>query len=218
MDKEKIILNALEYAKNIFEKEGSGHDFWHTKRVYNNAVEIAKNESCDEFIVKLAALLHDVDDYKIFGGEVGETKNAREFMESNGCSEMVIEHVIQIISTMSFKGDTIIKMKTIEGEIVQDADRLDGLGAIGIARVFTFGGHIGRTIYDPLNKYRTHLTLEEYKNVNVSSINHFYEKLLKLKDLMNTDTGKKVALKRHEFLESYLKQFYIEWDGNDLNN
>ena len=132
---------------------------------------------------------------------------------------MHIENIIYSCANLGFSSNITEKKElSQEGKIVQDADRLDGLGAIGIARVFTFGGHIGRTIYDPLNKYRTHLTLEEYKNVNVSSINHFYEKLLKLKDLMNTDTGKKVALKRHEFLESYLKQFYIEWDGNDLNN
>lgn len=210
---ENIIQNALEYAKKVFENEGSGHDFWHTLRVYNLATTICKKEDADLFVVQLTALLHDVDDIKIFGGEMGQYTNAKKFMESEGLSNEVISRVCDIISKMSFKGKEIDLIDTIEGKIVQDADRLDGIGAIGIARVFTYGGHISREIHNPDIKALENMSKEEYIKNKGTSINHFYEKLFKLKDLMNTNEAKKIAESRHEYLMQYLDRFYKEWNG-----
>ncbi len=218
MEKEnQIISNAIEYTRKMFQNESSGHDFWHTLRVYNNATQIAQNENCDIFIVQLAALLHDVDDQKIFGGTVGQYDNAKQFMIDNEIDENKINQVCQIINKISYKGDHIDEIDTIEGMIVQDADRLDAIGAIGIARTFAFGGNKNREMYNPEIPYQEHMTAEEYKNNNSSTINHFYEKLLKLKDLMNTDTGKQIAIDRHHFMEQFLEQFYNEWEGKDLS-
>ena len=210
---EKIIELATQYAKRMFENEGSGHDFWHTLRVYNNAMLIAKNETCDIFVVRLASLLHDVDDQKIFGGVVGQYDNAQKFMIENNVPEEVIAKVCNIISKISYKGADFEKMDTIEGEITQDADRLDAIGAIGIARTFAFGGNKNREMYNPNIPPREQVTAEEYKNNKESTINHFYEKLLKLKDLMNTKTGKEISEQRHKFMETFLKEFFDEWNG-----
>lgn len=209
-----IIEKAKDYAKIKFENESSGHDFYHTLRVYNMALNIAKKENADIFIVSLAALLHDVDDYKIFGGEVGQTENAEEFMNSQSIEKDVINAVCYVIKNMSYKGDDIVELETLEAKIVQDADRIDALGAIGIARTFTFGGSKGRPIYMPNNNPRDQMTEMEYvSNIGDSSINHFHEKLLKLEKLMNTETAKNIAKHRTEYIKGFLNEFLDEWEG-----
>lgn len=217
MDKERIIEKTIEFVKNKLEGEGSGHDFWHIYRVYNLAVGLAKEENgeVDLFIVKLGALLHDIADWKFNNGDTSVGgKISEEFLRSLEVEEKVIEQVVYIVENISFKGaGEQTKIKTLEGSIVQDADRLDAIGAIGIARVFAYGGHAGREIYNPNVKYEKHKNFEEYKKSKGTSVNHFYEKLLLLKDLMNTETGKRYAEKRHKFMENYLEEFYGEWEG-----
>lgn len=210
----ELINKTKEFIKKIFENEGSGHDYYHTLRVYNLALNIAEKENANILIVSLASLLHDVDDYKIFGGKQGQTVNAEKFMQENNVDINVIEEVCYIIKNMSFKGDKITEMLSLEGKIVQDGDRIDALGAIGIARVFTFGGNKNRPIYIPNNKPRDVLTEEDYiSNIGDSSISHFYEKLLKLKDLMYTNTAKEIAESRTKYMNLFLKEFYEEWEG-----
>ncbi len=212
MNQEEVIEKTKEFVKSKLEGEGSGHDYWHIHKVWANAVNIAKEEKADLFVVELGALLHDIADWKFHALDVGP-RIAREHLKSLGVSNEIIEHVCDIIDAVSFKGAGNEKpMKTIEGKIVRDADRLEALGAIGIARCFAYGGYKGNPIYVPNLKVRNNLKFEEYKKES-SQINHFYEKLLLLKDLMLTETGKKLALGRHEFIENYLKQFFMEWEG-----
>ena len=195
--------------------EGSGHDWWHVYRVWKNAIHIGKQESVDIFVVELAALLHDVADWKFHDGndEIGP-QVAKEWLESLSVDEKVISHVYQIIKDISFKGAGVVTaMKTTEGMVVQDADRLDALGAIGIARTFAYGGSKNREMYNPDINPEMHTSFEQYKNSQGTSINHFYEKLLLLKELMNTATAKQIAEKRHAVMEDYLNQFYREWEG-----
>lgn len=211
----EVILKTLDFVKETLYGEGSGHDYWHVYRVWNNAKSLAQNELCNNYIVELGALLHDIADHKFYGGDltVGP-RVAREFLEKLGVEEEVISGVCEIIATISFKGAKVAsEMSTIEGMIVQDADRLDAIGAIGIARTFAYGGHKGHEMYNPGIKPKLHETFEAYKNSKGTTVNHFYEKLLLLKDLMNTETAKKVAKKRHEYMEEFLSQFYHEWDG-----
>ncbi|HEU4789451.1 MAG TPA: HD domain-containing protein, partial [Flavobacterium sp.] len=192
-----------------------GHDWFHIQRVYKNALLISRGENCDETVVKLGALLHDIADSKFHAGdETVGPKVAREFLESENVSETIISHVIQIIDNISFKGGKTEKTFTsIELDIVQDADRLDAIGAIGIARAFNYGGFKNRTMYDPQIAPNLHMSKEEYKNSQTPTINHFYEKLLLLKDKMNTETGKQIAEQRHHYMQGFLAQFYAEWDG-----
>lgn len=216
MSKSIIIKKTKNYLRMIFEKEGTGHDWWHIKRVLNNATVIAKKEKgADLFIVQLGALLHDIADFKFHGGD--DTKGgkvAAKWLESISVDKLTIKKVVHIVDNVSFKGVGVkSKMKSLEGKIVQDADRLDALGAIGIARAFTYGGYKKRPFYNPSGKTKKHVSFEQYKKGADSTIHHFYEKLLHLKDLMNTKTGKKMALQRHKFLETYLKQFHAEWNG-----
>jgi len=195
--------------------EGSGHDWWHVYRVWKNAIHIGKQESVDIFVVELAALLHDVADWKFHNGndEIGP-QVAKEWLESLGVSVDTVSHVCQIIKDISFKGAGVVTaMKTTEGMVVQDADRLDALGAIGIARTFAYGGSKNREMYNPDINPEMHTSFEQYKNSQGTSINHFYEKLLLLKELMNTATAKQIAEKRHAVMEDYLAQFYREWEG-----
>ena len=183
--------------------------------MYKNAVLIAEEEDCDLMIVKLGALLHDIADSKFNDGdETVGPKVAREFLESQKASEEVIQHVINIIENISFKGGNFEKKFTSkELEIVQDADRLDALGAIGIARTFHYGGFKNRQLYNPNIAPLTNMSKEAYKNSNAPTLNHFYEKLLLLKDKMNTETGRRIAFERHKFMELFLSQFYAEWEG-----
>ena len=209
-----MIENAIKYVKQIFADDCSGHDYHHTMRVYRLAVQIAKQENADILIVQLAALLHDVDDAKLSPETYATKKNAVDFMESNGVDNEIIETVCKIIEEISFAGTDSVVPNTIEGKCVQDADRLDAMGAIGIARTFAYGGSKGRKIYDPEIKPLTNIRKEEYQqNQNSTSINHFYEKLLLLKDMMNTETAKKMAEHRQAVMENYLEEFMAEWEG-----
>lgn len=211
----QIINNTILFVKNQLTHAEGGHDWFHIERVYKNALLIAEEEECDLTVVKLAALLHDIADSKFHGGDesVGP-KTARTFLESQNVSEAIISHVIAIIENISFKGGNFEKtFSSKELEIVQDADRLDAIGAIGIARAFNYGGFKNRPLYNPNIQPKLNLSKKEYKNSEAPTINHFYEKLLLLKDKMNTETGKKLAKKRHDFMISFLSQFYTEWDG-----
>ncbi|WP_264565995.1 HD domain-containing protein [Flavobacterium sp. N3904] len=210
-----LINKTILFVKEKLVNAEGGHDWFHIQRVYKNALLIAKGEKCNETVVKLSALLHDIADSKFHDGdETVGPKIAREFLKSQSVSESVIEHVIQIIDNISFKGRKNEKQfSSIELDIVQDADRLDAIGAIGIARAFNYGGFKNRTMYDPQIAPNLHMTKEEYKNSQAPTINHFYEKLLLLKDKMNTETGKQIAKERHHYMEGFLAQFYAEWDG-----
>lgn len=208
-----LLEKTLLYIKEKFQNDYSGHDYYHSVRVYNLAASICKEENADLEIVQLASLLHDVDDYKLFGGKIGTYSNAEAFLKANGVPDERIKAICGIISTISFKGTDTQVPKSIEGKIVQDADRLDAIGAIGIARVFAYGGSKNRAIHIPHEKAHENMSFEEYSASKGTSINHFYEKLLKLKDLMNTETAKKMAESRHKYMEGFLSEFYAEWDG-----
>jgi len=213
MDSSLILDKTIKYVRQSFQNAEGGHDWWHTHRVYVNAKKIADSEIDIDFeIVLLAALLHDIADSKFHNGdeEIGP-ETARKFLASEGFDNQKLEHVVSIIKNISFKGGNSKRtFNSKELDIVQDADRLDAIGAIGIARVFNFGGFKGNEIYNPEIKPILEMTKEEYKKGRQPSINHFYEKLLLLKDLMNTKTGRQMAQERHEFMLKYLEQFYRE--------
>ena len=210
-----VIENTINFVKKQLENAESGHNWFHMERVYNNALLIAKEETCDLEVVQLAALLHDIADSKFHDGdETVGPKVARAFLSSENVSVETINHVVAIIENISFKGGNFEKKFTSkELEIVQDADRLDAIGAVGIARTFNYGGYKNREIYNPEIAPNLKMSKEEYKNSTAPTINHFYEKLLLLKDKMNTETGKKIAQQRHDFMETFLEQFYKEWNG-----
>jgi len=214
MNKKAIIKQTASYVKNILKKDSTGHDWWHTYRVWKMALKIAKKEkNVDLFVIQLAALLHDIADWKFNGGDMSiGLELAKRWLEKLKVDEKTISKVCEIIENISFKG-AYVKSKPISKEamIVQDADRLDAIGAIGIARCFATGAKLNRVLYNPKIKPKLHKTFEEYKNSKSSSINHFYEKLLLLKDLMNTKTGKEIAKSRHEFMEQFLDRFFSEW-------
>ncbi|MCU4187828.1 HD domain-containing protein [Flavobacterium sp. HXWNR29] len=210
-----IIDNTILFVKQQLENAEGGHDWFHIERVYKNALLIAEGEDCNLTVVKLGALLHDIADSKFHGGdETVGPKTARAFLESQNVKEDIILHVIAIIENISFKGGNFEKkFNSKELEIVQDADRLDAIGAIGIARTFNYGGFKNRPLYNPNIQPNMNMNKEEYKNSESPTLNHFYEKLLLLKDKMNTETGKKIAQKRHDFMVTFLSQFYAEWEG-----
>ena len=211
-----LIQNTIEFVKQQLQNAEGGHDWFHIERVYKNSLLIAKEENCDLLVVQLGALLHDIADSKFYNGDenVGP-KTARTFLENQKVEENIIQNVIDIIKNISFKGGNFNKNFTsIELEIVQDADRLDAIGAIGIARTFNYGGFKNRAIYDPNVPSNLTMTKEEYKNSESPTLNHFYEKLLLLKDKMNTQTAKKLAEKRHAFMQLFLEEFYAEWNGD----
>ncbi|MDO8517033.1 MAG: HD domain-containing protein [Nanoarchaeota archaeon] len=212
MEKKEIIIQTADYIKNKLSGESSGHDWWHAYSVWKNANYISQKEGGDLFTIELASLLHDISDWKFNNGnDLIGPKLAKEFLEKLSVEKNTISNVYNIIRDISFKGAKVdSKIKTIEGMIVQDADRLDAIGAIGIARTFAYGGATGREIYNPEIKPQIHETLEQYKNNKSPTINHFYEKLLLLKDLMNTKTAKEIAEQRHEFMLNFLDQFYKE--------
>lgn len=215
MNSEDVINKTIYFVKETLAGAEGGHDWFHIERVYKNTLIIAKNEQVDVFIVALGALLHDIADSKFYNGDetVGPNK-ARLFLENLDVDPDVIDHVVHIIQNISFKGGhEVQKFKSIELDVVQDADRLDAIGAVGIARCFNYGGFKNRALYNPEILPNLHMTKEEYKASNVPTINHFYEKLLLLKDKMNTKTGKEIAKKRHAFMEVYLEQFFDEWEG-----
>ncbi len=215
MDHSEIIEKTKLFVKKTLADAEGGHDWFHIQRVLNNARLIARGEQANILIIELGALLHDIADSKFHEGDesIGPDK-ARDFLKTQNVTQEVIDHVVQIIENVSFKGGNVAQEFTsIELDIVQDADRLDALGAIGIARTFNYGGYKGRPLYDPAIKPNLNMTKEEYKASTAPTINHFYEKLLLLKDRMNTHTAKKIAEERHQFMENYLDQFYAEWNG-----
>ena len=216
MNKQQIINNTETFVKNTLKNAEGGHDWFHILRVWNNAKLISKNEHVDGFVVELGALLHDIADSKFHeGDETIGPKVAREFLENQQVDESIIVHVENIINNISFKGGNFEQQfNSPELKVVQDADRLDAIGAIGIARTFNYGGFKNRPLYDPEIAPNLNQTKEAYKNSEAPTINHFYEKLLLLKDRMNTETGKQIASERHLYMERFLSQFYDEWDGN----
>ena len=210
----QIVDQTAVFVRRQMEGDSSGHDWWHVWRVWQNSLFISRNENADRFVTELAALLHDIADWKFHDGdETAGPKAARVWLSEQSVDEQIIEHVCRIIETVSFKGAGVeTPMETLEGKIVQDADRLEAIGAIGIARCFAFGGAKGRLMHDPEDPPELHASFEDYKKKSGPSINHFYEKLLLLKDRMNTETGSQLAAERHKVLEDFLAQFHAEWN------
>ena len=216
MNKKKVVQNTIHFVKKTLDGSEGGHDWFHINRVYKNALLIAKNEKVDIFVVQLGALLHDIADAKFYDGDesIGP-KKARDFLKSQQVEETVISHIENIILYISYKSsfDQNSCFSSPELNVIQDADRSDAIGAIGIARCFNYGGFKNRALYDPEIKPNLKMTKEEYKKSKAPTINHFYEKLLLLKDKMNTKTGLIIAQRRHSFMNEFLQQFFDEWDG-----
>ncbi|OOE10772.1 HD domain-containing protein [Fictibacillus arsenicus] len=208
-----IIEKTEEFVKEKLKDESSGHDWYHIYRVKKLAENIAEQEGADYFICVMAALLHDIADEKIAGTEEKGLEEVKLWLKSIALESHYIDQIISIISTMSFKGGNQSAMQTLEGKVVQDADRLDAIGAIGIGRTFAYSGAKGQLMYDPQIPVREKMTKDQYRNEKSTAVNHFYEKLLKLKDKMNTASAKNLADERHAFLESFLEQFFGEWEG-----
>ena len=211
----QILEQAADFVRRQLAGDSSGHDFWHIERVRRTALAIAREEQADVFVVELAALLHDVHDWKFAGGdeEAGPVA-VGGWLAEQGVAAPIAAQVVQIIRELSFKGAGVATpMSTREGECVQDADRLDAIGAVGIARAFAYGGHKGRALYDPAIPPHSHDSFAAYKQNHGPTINHFYEKLLLLKDRMNTIAGQRLAADRHLFMEQFLQQFLAEWEG-----
>ncbi len=216
MSNNQLIELTKEFVKSTLTDAEGGHDWFHILRVYNNALLIAKDEKVDKFVVSLGALLHDIADSKFHkGDETVGPKIARKFLFKHNVDSLVIEHVINIIENISFNKslESGEKFKSPELDVIQDADRLDAIGAIGIARCFNYGGFKNRALYNPEIKPNLNMSKEEYKKSTAPTINHFYEKLLLLKDKMNTKTGKRIAQQRHDYMKQFLDQFYSEWNG-----
>ena len=215
MNKQQIISNTEAFVKSALKNAEGGHDWFHILRVWNNAKLIAKNEQVAIFIVELGALLHDIADSKFHNGdETVGPKVARAFLESEKVPDEIILHIEKIITNISYKGGNFKQNFTSpELDVIQDADRLDAIGAVGIARCFNYGGFKNRQLYNPEIAPNLNMTKEEYKNSDTPTINHFYEKLLLLKDKMNTVSGKTIAEERHQYMINFLQQFYNEWEG-----
>ncbi|MDP6477666.1 MAG: HD domain-containing protein [Nitrospinaceae bacterium] len=216
MNTENLINKTRLHVEKEMTGDGSGHDWWHVFRVWSIARKLGQAERADPATVELSALLHDIADWKFNDGDDSAgPKQADEWLRANSAEPKLIDDVCEIISTLSFKGAGVATpMRTIEGKVVQDADRLDAIGAVGIARTFAYGGHKNRLMYHPDESPVLHQSFDDYKKNTGHTINHFHEKLLLLKDRMNTDSAKRVAEKRHLFMEDYLDQFFKEWNGN----
>lgn len=213
MNNKQIIDKTADFVKDKLEDDSTGHDWWHVERVWKNTKLIARSEGIDPMLPELAALLHDIADWKFYDGdETVGPRIAREWLSELGMITQDIDIVVEAIEDVSFKGARVgdDEPRSKVGEIVQDADRLEAIGATGIARCFAYGGHVGNKIFDPSEKIVMHETKEEYRSNNTSSINHFYEKLLLLKDLMNTNTGREMAERRHKYMEEFLEEFMYE--------
>ena len=208
-----IINRAIEYVKNVFESDFSGHDYFHTLRVFNMANTIAEKEGADLEIVGLSALLHDVDDRKLSPKTCANKDNARGFLMSNGVDDETIEIICKIIGEIAYAGTDSVVPSTIEGKCVQDADRLDAIGAVGIGRAFAYGGSHNRYMHNPDIAPKLNMTAEEYHKSNSTTINHFYEKLFNLKDMMNTESAKIIAEERERYMKDFVDIFLQEWDG-----
>jgi uncharacterized protein len=213
VDQQTVLAEATAFVREELARDSGGHDWWHIARVTALARRIADEEGADAFICELAALLHDVADEKIAGDEVAGQAKVRGWLEEHGVEVETIERVMEIIGTMSFGGGNRPAMRTLEGRVVQDADRLDALGAIGIARTFAFGGSRGRALYEPDESAREYRSQAEYHASTSSTINHFYEKLLLLKDRMNTNYARRLAAARHRYMQAFLDEFAAEWEG-----
>lgn len=215
-----LIERAAAHVHAAMSGESSGHDWWHIERVWKLARRIGEAEGADLEVVELAALLHDLGDHKFHGGDLTVAPRvASEWLREAGADETLIAHVAEIIGTLSFKGAGVqTPMRTLEGQVVQDADRLDAIGAIGIARTFAYGGWKGQEMHDPTQPPAPHDSFEAYQRGRTTTINHFYEKLLLLKDRMNTPTARQIAEARHAYMEGFLQQFYAEWDGTDSSH
>lgn len=216
MNQNDIIQRTAEYIKQEFSDDSSGHDWWHIYRVWKTSIAICEQEKADAFIVQLAALLHDLDDWKFNDSDDETPLRAKAWLESCGVNSGITQAVCNIIMNISYKGAGVAnKMDSLEGFIVQDADRLDAIGAIGIGRAFAYGGYKNRPLYAPDSPPTMHASFEAYKNSKSATINHFYEKLLLLKDRMNTPAAKRIAEQRHDVMVKFLDQFMKEWDGLD---
>jgi len=214
MNNPEIIQKTERFIESEFRSEGSGHDWFHVDRVRKMALRIGEKEGSDLFIIEMAALLHDLDDWKLVDAGNHETSKAEKWMNAMGVETSVSNQILQIIDDVSFKGAGIeTPVRSIEAAVVQDADRLDAIGAIGIARTFTYGGHKNRLIHDPSILPVMHNSFQEYKSNVAPTINHFYEKLLLLKDRMNTGSARIIAAQRHQFMNEYLSQFFEEWEA-----
>lgn len=215
MSTEKIIANTISFVKEKIDSDSSGHDWWHTYRVWINAKNIMEGESVDFFVVELAALLHDIADYKLNNNDMTlSDKIVTAWLKRQSVEQKTIKRVCCIINEINFRGANVkTALSSLEAKIVQDADRLDAIGAIGIARAFSFGGYFKQKLYDPDKKPNLHNSFEEYKKRETTGINHFYEKLLLLKDLMNTDKAKHIAIERHQYMKSFLERFFQEIKG-----
>lgn len=215
MEKEEILNKIKEYVKEVCKNDSSGHDWWHIERVYNNAKLINKKEKANEFILTIIVLMHDLYDHKFYSGNIAKKleETLKELQVYEYLQKDDIQNIIHSCVNLGFSSNIIDKKElSLEGKIAQDADRLDAMGAIAIARVFTYGGKTGRLIYNP-NDNEPADAKEYNEKGSKSSISHFYDKLLKLKDLINTDTAKEIAIERHKFLEIFLKEFFDEWNG-----
>jgi uncharacterized protein len=210
---DEVLARARAFVHAQLRHDASGHDWWHVERVVRLARRIAEHEGADSYLCELAALLHDVADYKIAGDEETGLHRVSAWLDTSGVEPLVAEKVMQIIRTMSFAGGSQPPMLTLEGQVVQDADRLDAIGAIGVARAFAYGGSRGRSMYDPGEAPTTYADKEAYRSSTSSTINHFYEKLLLLKDRMQTGLARQLARERHQYLEEFLHEFMEEWQG-----
>ncbi|MDP2335845.1 MAG: HD domain-containing protein [Bacteroidota bacterium] len=214
MDKLKIIQLTERFIDSEFRSEGSGHDWFHVDRVRKMALRLGRKEGCDLFVTEMAALLHDLDDWKLTGSEFHCPSRAGKWLNDMGADADIAAHILRIIEDVSYLGaGAETPVRSVEAAVVQDADRLDAIGAIGIARTFAYGGHKHRLIYDPDVPPVMHHDFQEYKKSTAPTINHFYEKLLLLKDRMNTQTARIMAGQRHQFMDDYLTQFFEEWEA-----
>ena len=213
MKKTEVLSKTIEYIKEVFSGEASGHDWWHIYRVWNLSKHILRTEKADSFIVEMASLLHDLDDWKLSKNNSEEPEKTIAWLNKFDLDISDKNHIVEIVKNVSFKGaNTQNNISSIEGKIVQDADRLDAIGAIGIARTFAYGGNKNREMYNPKTKPSLHNSFDEYKTNQSHTINHFYEKLLLLKDKMNTETAKQLAISRHNLMQQFLNDFYTEWN------
>lgn len=219
MDRQATIDSTVEHVRQVLAADSSGHDWWHIERVWKLAARIGRDEGADLFVVELAALLHDIADWKFHGGDAtAGPRAARQWLEQLNVGPATVDHVCDIIARLSFKGAGVDdSMRTLEGQVVQDADRLDAIGAIGVARAFAYGGHAARPLHDPGVPPQRHDSFEAYQQSNGATINHFYEKLLLLRDRMNTPSARRIAESRHAFLEQFLDQFLREWNLGDAD-
>ena len=211
----EAIARTADHVRSLLSGDSSGHDWWHIRRVWQMAVVIGRAEGADLTVVELAALVHDIADWKFHGGdETIGPRRAAEWLTGLSVEQPTIDHVCEIVAGVSFKGAGVLTpMRSLEGRVVQDADRMDAIGAIGIARAFAYGGHAGRALYDPEHPPESHASFEAYKKNSGPTINHFHEKLMLLKDRMQTETGRRLAAERHDFMEAFLQRFDAEWHG-----